>query len=1034
MADYNPNAPMILGVEWPPIRQADYVPDSVLERGYITRIDHAVTPVSGAVAVNALPPQSLQNSVEFVSIYRATNALNTGPARVITIPAESITITGAKITSTTGSYTALTNPNDVEYVGWLSNAVAGTDSLGINFAVTDVAVNELAGKRILGVRLKYTAAGGPQNLASMITLITRAAATSVGFNYQTGLDGAIDLTLNTDYGYVDFGEYNPLWKDGVHAFNGMEIFPWRQTELLLFDTSASIASRLMVVLTGSLDSSFDTVRLGYAALEVTYCEETRVLYGGRRAIADVGGFPINSPGLGDNLVQFLNTSFQRNTTSLTPDDYLITTIHKAVGNYVASQHPPTYAALRELTELPSLPSVALRQPQAVGETLAEADIGTTTPVALWTASTAITGAHPYADQIAAPVFGNAFVRQRINGRSSMQAGTTTYPQIRFYARRSAGTTIPLTVLDIATSQSTDLTVDAFDELPEIIDGWREVTLRTAGISVSGTGRATVHLICTGAVAGSQWQVLGARAETTGVTEREMTYDGGSTAGTATEIVGAWQPPTQLSTGDDVYADFTIMLSQDPPTVSGFTVSQGSLVVTGIGVECGVPSDCIPTGVGYTQLSWTPQPAGCDTFSYRTLTDEWGAMETGQDYTLVGGTNPGNYDVANGVGTHTLDTVGSTRRSIVATPTADNYVSERIQVPVVAVGGSIGFRLSPRYVDGSNHYFAEVLFNTDNTVTLRFAKFVASANTTLTVQVAVGTYGAGSWYGVTTRMVGSRLEARAWEGGAPEDEPTTWQIAVDDTSFTNGSNVAWISYLATGNTNTLPVITSFDDLYTVTAGLAGGRLQIDRMDEEDLVWQTIVDTENFCITGVQDLEARVGVQNWYRARLANAGDFWGPYVSGTGTIPAPGVEGVTDANSVLIFTSNRAPLATLAYVMVWDDRPVEGFAFPEADTQTLQRMYNRDFQVAFRPLERGGEQFDRTILVQAAAIPVESLANFINLRDLAWAELPYVCVRDELGNRWYANVLVPSGIVRRNRRLYLGQIRVTEVTDTPAPVE
>jgi hypothetical protein len=74
-----------------------------------------------------------------------------------------------------------------------------------------------------------------------------------------------------------------------------------------------------------------------------------------------------------------------------------------------------------------------------------------------------------------------------------------------------------------------------------------------------------------------------------------------------------------------------------------------------------------------------------------------------------------------------------------------------------------------------------------------------------------------------------------------------------------------------------------------------------------------------------------------------------------------------------------------------------------------------------------------ILVQAAAITVPSLADFKGLRDLAWDDLPYVCVRDELGNRWFANVLVPAGETKRNRRLYLAQIRVTEVTDTPAPV-
>ena len=90
-------------------------------------------------------------------------------------------------------------------------------------------------------------------------------------------------------------------------------------------------------------------------------------------------------------------------------------------------------------------------------------------------------------------------------------------------------------------------------------------------------------------------------------------------------------------------------------------------------------------------------------------------------------------------------------------------------------------------------------------------------------------------------------------------------------------------------------------------------------------------------------------------------------------------------------------------------------------------------VAMRPTERGGVQFSRTILVNNVAVPVPSLdEGFRSLRDLAWAQLPYVCVRDELGNRWFANVAVPSGRVRDRRTTYLGQVLITEVTATPAP--
>lgn len=1025
MADYNPNAPTILGVEWSPIRQADYDPDDAVERGYLTRLDAASTPVSGSFAVAAIPAQTLQNTVDFVSIYKASNALNSGPARQVIIPVESISITGSKISSTTGDYTALTNPNDINYVGWLSNASVGTDAIGINFDVGGTSTTELAGKRILGVRLIYTASGEPADLGNLQTLIVRRANTSIGQNYQTGLEGQTDLTLNTDYKYVDFGEYNPMWKDGVDAFTGMEIFPWRQQELLLLDSTAALSSRLMVMITGNTSAVFNQPRLGYVALEITYCEETRVLYGGRRSMAQ--GFPQQAPSRGFNLVQLLDTNFARNTTSLPPDDYIVTLIHKAATNYVAAKHLPTYAAIRPLEQIDTVPGVALRQPAAVGETLTRVNADSLPAVALMTSSSVIVESHPYAGQIAAPIYGAFYAQQAINGRVSMPPGNSSYKQVRFYARHFDGAGVPLTVRDQVTGNTAIVTVEDFDELPEIVDGWREVTIPFAGVSVSGTGLATISFSAPGALPNGQWQILGMQTTFSSNNEERASYDMGTNAGTI--VIAQWKRPNAASSFDDPRADLAVSISLDPPLVSGFAITQGSLPVTGVAVECGVPSACIPTGVGYNLVSWTPLGV-CDDFEDRTLFSTWGnASKTKQPYTLAGGL-ASQYDVELGAGTQTHTAVNDLLHASVPIDSTDQELRMRVKIPATPTGASVTTWLAGRFADTSNYYAARLDWSTTNTMTLAIVKRVAGT-LSAPISVGVGNYGPGEYWNVALRVVGSRVLAKAWSDR--DLEPSTWAIAVTDTSLTSGTRGAIISRLESGNTSTLPYIISVDEFQAFPAAIANGRLQVDRMDEEDLTWHTIIDTANLCITGAYDLEARVGVQNWYRARLANAGEFWGPWVSGAGKIPSPGVYGAGSGNSVLIFTSNRAPLATLAYPMSWDGRPVESFVFPEAETQVFQRMYGRDFQVAFRPLERGGEQFDRTLLVQAAAIPLESLADFNNLRDLAWDELPYVCVRDELGNRWFANVLVPAGNVSRNRRLYLAQVRITEVADVPAPI-
>jgi hypothetical protein len=144
----------------------------------------------------------------------------------------------------------------------------------------------------------------------------------------------------------------------------------------------------------------------------------------------------------------------------------------------------------------------------------------------------------------------------------------------------------------------------------------------------------------------------------------------------------------------------------------------------------------------------------------------------------------------------------------------------------------------------------------------------------------------------------------------------------------------------------------------------------------------------------------------------------------------------EGGHLLVFSSNERQdgSSNLAYSSVWEGQVSEDFVFAEADFTQLQAMYGRNFFTAFRPSERGGERFTRTVLVQAAAIAPETLGDFTSLRDMAWEDTSYVCVRDEDGNRWFATVLVPGGRVQLYRRLYMAPVEIIEVTDTPSEVD
>jgi hypothetical protein len=283
------------------------------------------------------------------------------------------------------------------------------------------------------------------------------------------------------------------------------------------------------------------------------------------------------------------------------------------------------------------------------------------------------------------------------------------------------------------------------------------------------------------------------------------------------------------------------------------------------------------------------------------------------------------------------------------------------------------------------------------------------------------------------MIGSTLLGRVWNITTTA-EPSTWTVSATDTNITNGG-AGVRQNRGGGNTNS-GLVLSWDN-YTVTdlTSASFGAYEIQRLDSlHD--FQTIMLATNPAVTSFNDYEARVGVQSVYRIRARNAYDFvgsWSPAVSAT--IAEPGVTIGCGGGHVLIFTSNEQQDGSLnlAYSNAWQGEVQEAFSFPESSSVQLQAMYDRDFATAFHSPERGGERFERDILVQAAAINPPTLGDFRGLRDMAWADVSYICVRDEDANRWFATVLVPSGRVAHFRKIYIATIGIVEVTSTPSQV-
>ncbi len=1040
MSNVNPNNPVILGIEWVPLTEQFRPLDINTEYGYGFTVTGAPNNAPAASDVLYNPPASqIAGQTIFSTIYPRGREDDTGEIQVIRIPAGNVALTGA---TAVGSGPLVLSGDDNHV---LFSAASNRIRINFEFAPANI-TNALTGRRILAVDFVYQAAGTPG-----FALEPTLENFNFVYPYGPGITGPSTLKQVANLGTVRFGEVNPWWNlaSGATPATDIKRFPFRLTELS-FLNAASGTPLFVGVRVSNLPAS-GSAMLGFAALDIYYCEESRVLYGGAALGEDTAsGIAFQSP-TGESLIELRTPSFVVGAT-LTPADYTITSQLADAGDKYNAGDKIALASLFQLSPVRTHPTIqTMKFQRPVGNKPAVAPLTTSSDFMHAVSMTLVDGVtalqngeapFTYADLNAAPVYltvaGTSITAvQEIHNEAA--AANQTYEQVRFYARRFNPLAAGDLTVSVAGSGSATITPAQFNALPELNigpngvgTGWREVTLPiTATFTSDGTFR-NVTFAMTGVAASQpidQWQILISRTfistvATANTSWAKSRYDGHQNANLT------WKSP--VTSGDTTSVDggstAIVMFSQDSAAPTGLAVIQQSQAVTGIGLDCGATPTCIPTGILYNHITWGPGAVVCDAFNRVVAAGSWGVADTGQTWNV---NIAGDFSVNGSRGLINMSTVNAIRRASIDGPVADGYAVALVKPTVVALGAPIDMAVTLRRDSGANNdYRAEIQFGLTGAATLRVRRNLGGVLTTIQT-FTLPSYTASSEFYIAFQVVGTLLQARAWPVGTTE--PSFWQISVIDTNITaaGASGVTFI--LETGNTNTLPVILETDNFFSAPIDLVGASYELQRLDTVDNVWQTI-SSQSVCVVMMNDYEARVGIQSSYRIRTCNIGGFCGPWSSTVNfTLAAPGITGADDGNSVLIFTSNQAPLASLAYIMNFEGPPIEDFGFAEAGFVQLRTQYQRDFFTAFHGTERGGEQFSRLVLTQAGAIAPEALADFKELRDLAWASLPYVCVRDELGDRWFANVRVPGGNVRNNRRLYLANIGVTETTNTPAPV-
>lgn len=1067
MGFYNPNQPRIVGQEWVPIRNQDVAFSPAIksvERGFEFVLTSAATLQDGRFYLKDWPDGDGNGQVFFMSVYPRGKEDDTGPIRRVVIPCNNggVSGTGATIfpTPSTTFAQAVSDPSDEKYIdGQVGNNTATQLRAAGYFAVNNYS-QQLNGKRILGVNLLYSVSG-------YLDLITQSG-NSWGFSieqdsgypngaiYGSSVIGTVQgaTWTGTFFGNgpverLPFGEVDQCWNAPTSPESTSDRFPWTFAGLQRFEATA--ANRHAVWFKGSNSTSHSwEIRLHYMALEIFYCEEQRVAVAGRSFGFDSSHTSRNTPYVyGANILPMRTPVALTTNPVLQPGDYsmLLTFADLGAEYGIASQSYPKLNGLQELYTLPGMAGVQLDtpfpiDPDIVDKTFTQTETHILPQLSLHASGGTVADPHAYGRQAVAPVYGSIYAEAEVDD-DVVPAPGAQYPWVRYYARRWGDTVTPLMLTNQAASgQSVYITPAQWDGLDEIVDHWKEITLRfTSPPTIStAAGSPDWRWTATGETAGNRWEVLGAFAPALSGIPGNLynlvpspnqlsvaTYFGSNAQLT-------WQTITPPVSGvaADSTADGVLIFAQDMPTVTGFGISTLSQPVSGIGTNCGLSPCCIPTAISYNRLTWGASTGVVyDLFNARTAVSGWGNADVGGAWTRTGGL-AADYYVQSGSAFHSLSAVNTSHYSTIGNGIRDSDISVDFVIPVVATGGDIQASVVSRYVDVNNHYMVTAFFHAGAIYDVAIRINSGGVFTTLVTSATLGGYQANNRFSARVRTVGSNIWAKVWPYG--QDEPEEWQVTTVNSTITTPSGVGVNSYLASSNTNSLPVVITWDNF--VVTPIAWGSYELQRMDTVDTTWQTIMMATNPGVVSFNDYEARVGILSSYRIRAVDSYGFYGLWsATVTATITDPGITIGCTGGHVLIFTSNASVTGgyNLAYSSVWEGRVEEVFAFPEASDVALQKMYGRDFVVAFKPLERGGERFSRTVLVQAAAIPAPNLGDFRSLRDMAWADLPYVCVRDEDGNRWYATVLVPGGSVRRSRQLYMAPVDIIEVTDEPAQV-
>lgn len=1089
MGMYNPSAPLVVGNEYAPVLYAPYTPDLFVERGWSFRLPLGMPLYQAGLYFDTVPSWAVPGHAYLLTVYARGQETNTGPLKTVTVPLVFVSNTNAA--SGGGAPTAtssIANPSD----NWFYRLRSGTSGESYSRWRTGTIPTELSqpgltgGKRIHDVSIVYTATAEPGNDAPVPLQINHYYA--IDSNRVLYGNAQVDLveSLTTGIRRNRWGEICTWFRAGVNSDNSpftqdISRAVWNYRLLTLFETGTDFTVEFRTE--SAAQDGPREIHLQYAAMQITYSEENRLASWGTVLGADYslvnnggagGGYrfgrntqgPTNGIGFNEPNFVWVNPgggSSQSGGVIPNVFDATITVKRADYGPYNNQGPAGQIRALRTVDVFPGHPGVVINNTLEPGQspTIESSDL--LPQIVLQSEGTPVA---PGTDLSAAPYeFGHTYGRQRplevYLGHPAVQgivpaaeAPNTPFDKVRFWARSNnakAALRLEVDTADQGPVTVAQLEPSELEQFPEVADGWRQIDLevdpdfliddwsqssgtrpvvQSSATSASGTTGAWNATAPAGNLEGRLLLLLH------GVDTSTIASMGTPTGGTTWNIL---QQTQNFNAGNGAARLWWKIGGPAEPASYGLTQNSGAdgMAVT-VAIENGVAAGMHSAGFffdppGTNGIVTTPDVPidgagaldlrfGVGLFSGATWTapSQWTPLETGgtpfvsaglfvRESTVTNNRINLTSSVANSLGRFGITV---TVAAPITGPGAPRWESDTTAVEPWEVLGA-------RVVDPnlSNDVF----------------------DGTAPAEMGIGTYGGAMTQGGIegSLPVTADIDAAVvWGQQLPEIEGLSVEIQLqplavvdpDCPAVPRGCTPDGLQYYRI----------SWDAIEDGYGFVGLGYYELQRRDDTmDLdEWETVAQAVHPLAVTFDDYEFRVGVDSWYRIRYVQNNGMAGDWTEVSAPeIVGPGVTGAGAARGVLMFTSNVDPGRNLAYVQVWNGSPEETFSFVESANRDLQQMYGRDYQVAFRPAERGGVAFSRSLLVHAASIPVETLAEgFTSLRDLAWADLPYVCVRTERSDRWFTNVNVPGGSIRMKRKLYVAEVDITEVAAEPFPVE